>query len=76
MSTFETAIEQLVKTTLTNESINTSWCLGTLFVSPITNEQAKAVVNSLTPRMREVYPSVEIVATKQGSTPEFSFDFV
>lgn len=73
---FETAVEQLVKTTLTNESIDTSWYLGTLFVSPITAEQAKAVVERLTPSVREVYPLVEIVATQQGGTPEFSFDFV
>ena len=43
MSMRETCISQIVKVHLTNQDIKTEWFNGTLFVSPLTEQQAMDV---------------------------------
>jgi len=69
---FETTINQLVRITLTNQPITTEFFHGTLFVSTITEDQARKVFHALSKTLGvgkvEIHPI--------GSTGEYAYDFV
>ena len=69
---FETCVKQLVKVTLTNQPVTTEFYNGTLFVSTITEDQARSVFHALSKSLGlgkvEVHPI--------GDTGEFAYDFV
>jgi hypothetical protein len=69
---FETCVDQLVKVTLTNEPVKTEWFNGTLFVSNITEAQARSVFHRLSQSLG--LGKVEINAI--GDTGEFAYDFI
>ena len=69
---FETAIDQLVKVTLTNESVNTEFYNGTLFVRKITEAQARSVFHRLSATLGMGTVQVSPI----GDTGEYAFDFV
>jgi hypothetical protein len=69
---FETCVDQLVKVTLTNEPVRTEWFNGTLFVSNITEDQARSVFHRLSQTLG--LGKVEINAI--GNTGEFAYDFI
>lgn len=69
---FETCVDQLVKTTLTNEPVRTEWHRGTLFVRTITEAQARSVFHRLSQTLG--VGSVQVNAI--GDTGEYAFDFV
>ena len=69
---FETCVDQLVKVTLTNEPVRTEWFNGTLFVSNITEDQARSVFHRLSQTLG--LGKVEINAI--GDTGEFAYDFI
>jgi molybdopterin-binding protein len=68
---FETCVKQLVKITL-NKSVTTEFYNGTLFVSTITEDQARSVFHALSKSLGlgkvEIHPI--------GDTGEFAYDFV
>ena len=68
---FETTIKQLVTITL-NKPVTTEFYCGTLFVSTITEDQARSVFHALSKTLGlgkvEVHPI--------GDTGEFAYDFV
>ena len=68
---FETCAKQLVKVTL-NKPVTTEFYNGTLFVSTITEDQARSVFHALSKSLGlgkvEVHPI--------GNTGEFAYDFV
>jgi hypothetical protein len=69
---FETCVKQLVKVTLTNQPVTTEFYNGTLFVSTITEDQARRVFHALSKSLGlgkvEIHPI--------GDTGEFAYDFV
>jgi hypothetical protein len=67
---FETCVKQLVKVTLTNQPVTTEFYNGTLFVSTITEDQARSVFHALSKSLGkvEIHPI--------GDTGEFAYDFV
>ena len=69
---FETCVKQLVKVTLTNQPVTTEFYNGTLFVSTITEDQARSVFHALSKSLGlgkvEVHPI--------GDTGEFAYDFI
>ena len=67
---FETCVSQLVKITLTNQPVKTEFYNGCLFVSTITESQARRVFD----RLSQTIPGVQM--TPIGSTGEYAFDFV
>ena len=69
---FETCVDQLVKVTLTNESIKTEWFNGTLFVSTITEAQARSVFHKLS----QTLGLGKVQISPIGDTGEFAYDFV
>jgi formate hydrogenlyase subunit 4 len=69
---FETLVGQLVKVELTNETVRTEWYNGTLFVSTITESQARQVFHRLSRTFG--VGAVEIHAI--GDTGEYAYDFV
>jgi len=69
---FETCIDQLVKITLTNESVRTQWFNGTLFVSTITESQARSVFH----RLSETLGLGKVQINAIGDTGEYAYDFV
>lgn len=69
---FETCVDQLVKTTLTNEPVRTEWFNGTLFVSTITESQARGVFH----RLSETLGLGKVQINAIGDTGEYAFDFV
>jgi hypothetical protein len=69
---FETAVDQLVKTTLTNEPVKTEFCNGTLFVRTITERQARSVFH----RLSETLGLGTVQVSPIGDTGEYAFDFV
>lgn len=69
---FETCVDQLVKTTLTNKSIRTEWSNGTLFVSAITQAQARQVFH----RLSKTLGVGTVQVSPIGNTGEYAFDFV
>jgi len=68
---FETTIKQLVTITL-NKPVTTEFYCGTLFVSTITEDQARSVFHALSKTLGlgkvEIHPI--------GDTGEFAYDFV
>ena len=68
---FETCVKQLVKITL-NKPVITEFYNGTLFVSTITEDQARSVFHALSKSLGlgkvEVHPI--------GDTGEYAYDFV
>ena len=69
---FETCVDQLVKVTLTNESVKTEWFNGTLFVSTITEVQARSVFHKLS----QTLGLGKVQISPIGDTGEFAYDFV
>ena len=69
---FETCVDQLVKVTLTNESVKTEWMNGCLFVSTITEAQARSVFH----RLSETLGLGKVAVHGIGDTGEYAFDFV
>ena len=68
---FETIVDQLVKVTLTNESVKTEFCNGTLFVRTITETQARKVFH----RLSETLGLGKVSVSPIGDTGEYAFDF-
>ncbi len=69
---FETMLDQLVKVTLTNEPVRTEVVGGTLFVSPITESQARTVFH----RLSKTFGLGAVQVNAIGDTGEYAFDFV
>ena len=69
---FETCVSQLVKTTLTNEPVQTEFYNGCLFVSPINESQAQTVFR----RLSQTLGAGTVQVTPIGNTGEYAFDFV
>ena len=69
---FNTLVDQLVKVTLTNEPVTTEFYNGTLFVSTITEAQARTVFHTLS---RQFGPG-SVQVSPIGDTGEYAFDFV
>jgi hypothetical protein len=69
---FNTCVDQLVKTTLTNESVRTQWYNGTLFVSTITESQARSVFH----RLSETLGLGRVLVSPIGDTGEYAYDFL
>jgi hypothetical protein len=69
---FNTLVDQLVKVTLTNEPVTTEFYNGTLFVSTITESQARTVFHTLSKQFG--LGSVQV--SPIGDTGEYAFDFV
>jgi hypothetical protein len=68
---FATLVDQLVKVTLTNESVKTEFYNGTLFVSTITEAQARKVFH----RLSEAIGFAKVSVSPIGDTGEYAFDF-
>jgi hypothetical protein len=69
---FETLVDQLVKVTLTNQSVKTEFYNGTLFVRKITESQARSVFH----RLSETLGLGTVQVSPIGNTGEYAFDFV
>ena len=69
---FETLVDQLVKVTLTNESVKTEFCGGTLFVSTINEAQARSVFH----RLSQTLGLGKVQINAIGDTGEYAYDFV
>ena len=69
---FETMLDQLVKVTLTNEPVKTEVVGGTLFVSTITEGQARTVFH----RLSDTFGLGAVQVSAIGDTGEYAFDFV
>jgi hypothetical protein len=69
---FNTCVEQLVKITLTNESVRTEWFNGTLFVSRITESQARSVFH----RLSKTLGLGTVQVSPIGDTGEYAYDFL
>ena len=68
---FETCVKQLVTITL-NKSVTTEFYNGTLFVSTITENQARSVFHALSKSLGLGKVQVSPI----GDTGEFAYDFV
>ena len=68
---FETCIKQLVKITL-NKPVITEFYNGTLFVSTVTEDQARSVFHALSKSLGLGKVQVSPI----GDTGEFAYDFV
>ena len=69
---FNTLVDQLVKVTLTNEPVKTEFYNGTLFVSTITERQARSVFH----RLSDTFGLGSVQVSAIGDTGEYAFDFV
>jgi hypothetical protein len=69
---FNTLVDQLVKVTLTNEPVKTEFYNGTLFVSTITEAQARTVFHTLSKQ----FGLGSVIVSPIGDTGEYAFDFV
>ena len=69
---FETLVDQLVKVTLTNQPVKTEFYNGTLFVSKITERQARRAFHRLSATLGLGTVQVSPI----GDTGEYAFDFV
>jgi hypothetical protein len=69
---FETAIDQLVKVTLTNEPVKTEFYNGTLFVRKINEKQARAVFH----RLSKTFGLGSIIVSPIGDTGEYAYDII
>jgi len=67
---FETIVGQMVRTTLINRDLNTEWFDGTLFVSPINQQEAE----QLQARFAQV--DMGVVFSQLGDSDEYAVDFV
>jgi len=68
---FETCVKQLVTITL-DKSVTTEFYNGTLFVSTITEDQARSVFHALSKSLGLGKVQVSPI----GDTGEFAYDFV
>jgi hypothetical protein len=68
---FATLLDQLVKVTLTNESVKTELYNGTLFVRTINEVQAREVFH----RLSEVIGFGKVLVSPIGDTGEYAYDF-
>ena len=68
---FETCVKQLVKVTL-NKPVTTEFYNGTLFVSTITEDQARSVFHALSKSLG----LGKVQVSPLGNTGEFAYDFV
>ena len=69
---FETCVDQLVKVELTNLPVRTEWSNGTLFVSTITEPQARQVFH----RLSRTLGLGSVQVSPIGDTGEYAYDFV
>jgi hypothetical protein len=69
---FENCVKQLVKVTLTNQPVTTEFYNGTLFVSTITEDQARSVFHALSKSLGLGKVQISPI----GDTGEFAYDFV
>ena len=69
---FETLVDQLVKVTLTPETVKTEFCNGTLFVRTINERQARSVFHALSQTLGMGTVQVSPI----GTTGEYAYDFV
>ena len=69
---FETLVDQLVKVTLTNETVRTEFFNGTLFVRTITEAQARSVFH----RLAEQFGVGKVMVHPIGDTGEYAYDFI
>ena len=69
---FETIVDQIVKTELTNETVRTEFYSGTLFVRTITEAQARQVFH----RLSKQFGVGKIQINAIGDTGEYAYDFV
>ena len=69
---FETLVDQLVKVTLTNETVTTEFFNGTLFVRTITESQARRVFHKLA----ETFGLGKVLVSPSGDTGEYAYDFI
>jgi hypothetical protein len=69
---FQTIVDQIVKTELTNETVSNQWYNGTLFVSTITESQARQVFHRLSKTLGVGKVQVNAI----GDTGEYAYDFV
>ena len=69
---FETLLDQLVKVTLTNEPIKTEFYNGTLFVSTITERQARSVFH----RLSQTFGLGSVIVSPIGNTGEYAYDII
>jgi hypothetical protein len=69
---FNTLVDQLVKVTLTNKPVKTEFYNGTLFVSTITERQARSVFHALS----RTLGMGKVQVSPIGDTGEYAFDFV
>jgi hypothetical protein len=69
---FETAIDQLVKVTLTNEPVKTEFYNGTLFVRKINEKQARAVFH----RLSKTFGLGSVIVSPIGDTGEYAYDII
>jgi hypothetical protein len=69
---FNTLLDQLVKVTLTNQEVRTQVVNGTLFVSTITEPQARSVFH----RLSETFGLGKVQVSPIGDTGEYAFDFI
>ena len=69
---FETIVDQIVKTELTNEPVRTEFYNGTLFVRTINEAQARQVFH----RLSKQFGVGSIQVSPIGDTGEYAFDFV
>ncbi len=68
---FETCVKQLVTITL-DKSVTTEFYNGTLFVSTITEDQARSVFHALSKSLG----LGKVQVSPLGNTGEFAYDFV
>jgi hypothetical protein len=69
---FETCVKQMVKVTLTNQSVTTEFYNGTLFVRTITEDQARSVFHALSKSLGLGKVQVSPI----GDTGEYAYDFI
>lgn len=69
---FETAIDQLVKVTLTNQPVKTEFYNGTLFVRKIDESQARQVFH----RLSKTFGIGSVVVSPIGDTGEYAYDII
>ena len=69
---FNTLVDQLVKVTLTNEPVTTEFYNGTLFVSTITEAQARQVFHALSKQ----FGLGKVQVSSIGDTGEYAYDIL
>jgi len=69
---FETLVVQLAKVTLTPEPVKTEFYNGTLFVSKITERQARSIFHVLS----QTLGTGTVQVSPIGDSGEYAFDFV